>query len=112
MPLISGVPTEHRDVKHSVCEGSAVTSELTWMVLEHGSMRTSTELETIFKKGTESLTTLPVPQHLSSGAGFRAVCRPRRFLGEFVLRAAEVHVEMLSVYGLAQSSHGLLQTLL
>lgn len=60
----------------------------------------------------ESLTTLPVPQHLSGAAGFRAVCGPRRFLGEFVLRAAEVQVELLSVYGLAESPESLLQALL
>lgn len=60
----------------------------------------------------EFLTTLPVPQHLSGAAGFRAVRWPRRFLGEFVLRAAELQVELLPVYGLAQSSDGLLQALL
>lgn len=67
----------------------------------------------ILRKRTECLlTTLPVPQDLSGAAGFRAVSRPRQFLGQIVLGAADVQVELLSVYGLAKSSHGLLQTLL
>lgn len=113
------IPTEHKDLKdllvlsverRSMSEHQQWRQRpVTWMAFEHGGVRTGKKMK---KKRTESLTTLPVTQHLSRATGFRAVCRPHQFLGEFVLRAAEVQVELLSVYRLAESPDGFLQTLL